>query len=40
VLADRRLGVMAPDAAGDGERHAQARRLFDLAPSADAGQPR
>ena len=37
VLADRRLGVMAPDAAGDGERHEQVRRLFGLAPPAGAG---
>jgi NAD(P)-dependent dehydrogenase (short-subunit alcohol dehydrogenase family) len=40
VLADRRLGVMAPDAAGDGERHAQARRLFDLAPPPGVGRLR
>jgi hypothetical protein len=39
VLADPRLAVMAPDGAGDGERHEQARRLFDLAPPA-AGGPR
>ena len=34
VLADPRLGAVAPDALGDGERHEQARRLFDLAPPA------
>jgi NAD(P)-dependent dehydrogenase (short-subunit alcohol dehydrogenase family) len=39
VLADPRLGVMAPDDAGDGRRHEQARRLFGLAPPA-AGGPR
>jgi NAD(P)-dependent dehydrogenase (short-subunit alcohol dehydrogenase family) len=36
VLADPRLGTMAPDGAGDGERHARARRLFGLAPPEDA----
>lgn len=36
VLADPGLGVMAPDAAGDSERHAHVRRLFDLAPPAVA----
>jgi NAD(P)-dependent dehydrogenase (short-subunit alcohol dehydrogenase family) len=40
VLADPRLAVMAPDAAGDDARHAQARRLFDLSPPARAGRPR
>jgi NAD(P)-dependent dehydrogenase (short-subunit alcohol dehydrogenase family) len=40
VLADRRLAVMAPYAAGDGARHAKARRLFDLAPPAGAARPR
>ena len=40
VLADPGLGVMAPDAAGDAERHAQARRLFDLAPPPAPGGPR
>ncbi len=40
VLADPGLGVMAPDAAGDGERHAQVRRLFDLAPPLAPGGPR
>ncbi len=32
VLADPGLAGMAPDAAGDGERHAEVRRLFGLAP--------
>ena len=36
VLSDPVLAVMAPDALGDGERHAQARRLFALAPPAPA----
>jgi NAD(P)-dependent dehydrogenase (short-subunit alcohol dehydrogenase family) len=40
VLADPRLSVMAPDAAGDEARHAQARRLFDLVPPADSGEQR
>jgi NAD(P)-dependent dehydrogenase (short-subunit alcohol dehydrogenase family) len=40
VLADPRLGEMVPLAADDGERHAQARRLFDLPPPAGAGWPR
>ncbi len=39
VLADPRLAVIAPDAAGDGERHEQARRLFDVAPTT-TGRPR
>jgi hypothetical protein len=33
VLTDPGLAVMAPDAAGDGARHAEARRLFGLAPA-------
>ncbi len=37
VLADPGLAAMAPDAAGDGERHAKARRLFDLAAPAGTG---
>ncbi len=40
VLSDPGLGVMAPDPAGDGERHARARRLFGLAPPAGPGGPR
>lgn len=40
VLADPGLAVMAPDGVADGERHAQARRLFDLAPPLAPGGPR
>ena len=39
VLADPGLGALAPDAAGDGERHAEVRRLFDLAPPLAPGGP-
>ena len=40
VLADPGLAVVAPDASGDGERHADVRRLFGLAPATGAGRPR
>lgn len=39
VLADPRLGAIVLDGASDGDRRAQARRLFGLAPSASAGSP-